>query len=112
MDLTLPKLTICTKSGWIENLANSAELAGIEELVLEPDFNDNDTLDLHTIYEPKHLDALRVLRIKRGVTLERAKELLRSPLSRRLEVLDLSYVPQELEKALLEMGWDGLIEKT
>lgn len=79
------EVNACFEPGWVERIANAPELAGLEELVIggrEPG-----KLDIRALCEPKHLDALRVLRIRNGVDADAMRELLRSPLGQRLELM-------------------------
>ncbi len=66
------------------------------------------SLDLRPLYEPKHLDSLRELHVYKGANVEAMRELLRSPLGRRLEAVHHFWFAEG--PTLGEVAdWDGVV---
>lgn len=93
----------------IRALGDSERLDRLEHLAIDGDYAAHFPLDLEALHEPKRLPALRTLRLGSGVLPSHAARLLRSPLARRLEQIDLRYS----RDALADHGdglrrlWDG-----
>lgn len=84
-----------------------ARLPRLEELSLAF-FGREEEIDLGPLVEGASFPALRVLRIGAGLTVfDKVRELVRSPLGRTLEVLDLRQNRWHLERG--DLDWDGIL---
>lgn len=90
-------------------LAASPLLAKLEQLNLDLTPGRTSHVPIDPLFTPEHLDSLRTLRFGVGITIERAKTLLTSPLAARLERIDLRASKLEAHREELRALWDGLL---
>ncbi|MFO0735418.1 MAG: hypothetical protein U0270_06045 [Labilithrix sp.] len=92
-------------------IAGAPELASLEHLAADGNFGARLDYDPEPLYAPRHLEALRTLRVGARLDPNRARRLVCSPLAQRLELIDLRASKDRLAAHASELRrlWDGVI---
>lgn len=106
--------TLPEDAGWLSSVANAPSLGAIEELAIQRDGVHASPVDVSALRAARRLESLRVLRLHNfGLSLADVRALLRSPLGRQLEVLDVSAATTAVRDAFhaerAEQEWDGIV---